>query len=823
MFQNYLTPAWRNLLRNPVNSIINIAGLAIAIASVILISLFVHDELRYDTFFSKADHLFQVNMTGTDNGVQAITGNTAPAVGPAMLQSFPEIAAYTRVYRPGDIMIGTEQPATAPVYFTEPHVMAVDANFLQLFDYPILAGNAATCLQKPNAVVITHSTAIKYFGTSQAIGKTLRFGTGKKPFEVSAVLADLPRQSSFSFDLLAPIAAYGEVKKRSWNWFWLQVNTYVLLKSNESTDNASISRLEAKFPSMLKQHAFQKQSGSYEEFIKKGNRLGYELMPFTDVHLRAGALGVEARLTTLGNASYIYIFPLIALFIIILACVNFMNLSTAQSEHRAKEVGIRKVLGSLKAALIKQFLTEAMLFSVIATCIALILVVCLIGTFNNITGKTLSFASIFSGYTWILVLALCILTGLLAGIYPAFYLTAFKPVQVLKGLKAQVNAFGGQLIRNGLVVFQFCVSISLIICTLVVYRQLHYIRNKDLGFSKDHMLVVANTDRLKHGETSFRESLLNQPGVVNASISSSIPTRMNFGDSYIPEVTNDDKPLLKEIELSSFMVDENFIPTYQMHILQGRNFSLNSPDSASVIINETAAQMIGWKQPTGQWLGYPGNDQRFKVIGVVKDFNVSSLHEKVAPFAFFYTASKTYNLGHSYTTVHLAPGNPIPYLKALENNWKRFAQDAPFDYSFLDDTCNALYRSETTMGTVFAIFTSLSIFVACLGLFGLSIFTVERRTKEIGVRKILGASAPQLFALLSRDFLRLVTIASLIAFPLSWLMMNDWLQDFAYRVNIGWLVFIVAGAGGLLLALITISWHAIKAARRNPVKSLRVE
>jgi putative ABC transport system permease protein len=557
--------------------------------------------------------------------------------------------------------------------------------------------------------------------------------------------------------------------------------------------------------------------------MQKGVKIGYSLMPFTSVHLHAIPKQTPARLTTLSDIQYVYVFSIIALFIIILACVNFMNLSTAQSATRAKEVGIRKVMGSINTQLIKQFLTEAMLYSFVATIIGLLLVWLLLAPFNQLAGKSLVFASIFTGNLWLFVLGLSLFTGLLAGLYPAFYLTAFKPVEVLKGIKLYKNNIGNLLIRNGLVVFQFTVSVVLIICTIVVFEQLNYERSKDLGLNKENVVVIANTKRLGNFEESFREELTKQPGVIDASISSSIPTRVNFGDGYAPEPSGTDKPLLTDIGLSSFMVDDEFIPTMNMQLLQGRNFSKEFNDSASVIINETAAKQIGWKYPVGKQLGYPGNDQRFKVIAVIKDFHVTSLHELVEPFALFHSSSKTYNLHTSYISVRLRPGKINGQLSAIEAKWKSFAPATPIDFSFLDGEFDALYRSEKQMGAVFGTFTFLSIFVACLGLFGLSIYTAERRKKEIGIRKVLGASVQNLVGLLSKEFTKLVMIAVLVAFPIAWLAMDKWLANFAYRINIGWWIFLFAGACAIAIALATVCFQAVKAAIANPVKTLRSE
>jgi putative ABC transport system permease protein len=824
MFKNYLKTAWRNLKRNKVNSILNISGLAIAMACVIMIVMYVTDELSYDRFFANADHLFQVNMTVADNGGPENTtgGNTAPAVGPALKDMYPEVESYARVYRPGDVIVRYDGRAKAENFYSEKNILAVDSGFLQVFNYQLSQGNAAACLQKSNSVVITEATAKKYFGDENPIGKILLFDTDRKPFLVTAVLKNIPSNSSFQFDMLAPISAYPEVKKRSWNWGWLQVNTWVKLKNTVSVDLVSMAKLEARFPEMVKERAFSK-GNSYEDFVKKGNRLRYSLMPFTSVHLHSIPMQVPARLTTLSDIKYVYIFSIIALFIIILACVNFMNLSTAQSATRAKEVGIRKVMGSIKTQLIRQFLTEAMLYSFVATIIGLLLVLLLLKPFNEVAGKSLAFNSIITGHIWLFVLGLCLFTGLLAGLYPAFYLTSFKPVEVLKGVKLFRNNVADLLIRNGLVVFQFTISVVLIICTIVVFEQLKYEQGKDLGLNKENVVVIANTKRLGNTEESFREELKRQPGVIEASISSSIPSKGNFGDGYLPEATETDKPLLSEIGLSSFMVDNDFIPTLKMQILQGRNFSKEFNDSASIIINETAADKIGWKEPVGKYISYPGNSQRFKVIAVVKDFNVASLHELVEPFALFNASSRTYNLHTSFISVRLRPGKMNEQIGGMEAKWKSFAPATPFDFSFLDGEFDALYRSEQRMGTVFGIFTFLSIFVACLGLFGLSIFTAERRKKEIGVRKVLGASVQTVVGLLSGEFLKLVTIASLIAFPVARLAMNKWLEDFAYRISMGWQIFFIAGASAMAIALITVSFHAIKAAIANPVKALRSE
>jgi len=825
MIKTYLKIAWRNIVRNKVNSFINIAGLGIGIACVVLILFYVQDELKYDTFFQNSDRIYQVNLNGNQDGNEFTTGNTPPTIGPALVNEFPEIESYVRIHSPGDAVVRSGEGDRAENYFTEKRILGVDSNFLQLFTYTLLEGNPLTCLEKPNSVVLTEQTAKKYFGNANATGKTLLFDNAKTPFTVTGVLENPPAHSTWRFDILASISSYQAVKRFSWSWVWLQVNTYVKLRDNFSGGEAEVAKLEAKFPAMVKQQAasaFRRIGQPLEEFYKKGGKWDFKLQPLTSVHLHSAGIG--SRITTLSDIKYVYIFSVIALFIIILACVNFMNLSTAQSAKRAKEVGIRKVLGSAKGLLIRQFLAEALLYSFISTVIALVLVALALPSFNAIAEKSLSFGLIFANYNWLFVLGLSVVTGLLAGSYPAFYLTSFNPVTVLKGMKLFASDLSSLFIRNGLVVFQFTVSTALIICTLIVFKQLQFTQSKDLGLNKENVIVISNSQRLGKSEESFKEELTRLPEVISTSIASGIPTRTNFADAYVPEPTEADEHVAKDIILPSFVVDYDFIPALKIQLVKGRSFSKDFSDSTSVVLNETAAKQIGWKDPIGKVLEYPGgNGQRFKVIGVAKDFFVESLHNPVGAFALFHSSSHTYDLGYSYTLARVKPGDMSARIRTLESKWKNFAPGAPFDYGFLDAEFEAMYRSEQRMGTIFGIFTVLSIFVGCLGLFGLAAYTAERRTKEIGIRKVLGASVNGLVRLLSKDFIRLVLLSAVIAFPIAWWTMNKWLEDFAYRITIEWWFFAAAALLALLIAFVTVSAQAIKAAVANPVKSLRTE
>jgi putative ABC transport system permease protein len=825
MIKNYFKTAWRNMMRNKTSSFINVSGLSIGIACVLMIVIYIQNELSYDKFHKDADRIFQVTLKGNMGGQEFWAGNTPPPVGNALVSNFPEIESYTRFYKARDIVARYGSNNSAEKFFTEKNIIAVDSNFLEFFGFKMLEGDPATVLLKPGSVVVTADIAKKYFGNEGAIGKIIVMNENKKPFTVTGVLENVPSQSSLQFDFLMPVADFPAVKQFSWSWVWQQMITYVKLRSNVKTDVASIHELETKFPAMVRVQAasaFKRIGKPFDEFVKSGGRWDLHLLPLIDVHLRSSNISIP-WLSRLSNIKYIYIFGSIALFIIILACVNFMNLSTARSAKRAKEVGIRKVTGSTRGQLVRQFLAEAFLYSLISSILAVILVAILVKPFSNITGETINIGVAFTTGVWFVLIILTILIGLLAGSYPAFYLTSFNPILVLTGKTFSRSGKGALFIRNGLVIFQFTISTILIIGTLVVFKQLNFFRNANMGLDKENVLVIANSNRLGSSEESFRQTISQLPGVSNASIANSIPTGNLFGDSYTPD-QNGEQQVAKDISLASFIVDYDFVPTLKIQVLKGRNFSRDFSDSASVILNEEAARQIGWKDAIGQRIQYPGgNNEWYTVIGIAKDFNVQSLQTAMIPFALFHTSSKSYDIGTSFMMVRMKPGDISNTLSKIESQWKTFVSGEPFDYNFLDASFDAMYRSEQRMGNIFSIFTALSLFIACLGLFGLSAYIAERRIKEIGVRKVLGASVPNVVALLSKDFLKLTLVASIIAFPVAWYFMNKWLEDFAYRININWTIFIIAGLCTLLVALLTVSFQAIKAAIANPVKSLRTE
>ena len=824
MITTYFKPAWRNMLHNRTSSLINISGLSIGIACALLIAIFIKNELSYDRFHRDANRIFQVTLNGNMDGQEFWAGNTPPPVGAALTSNMPEVESFTRFYKPNDIVVRYEQNNATEKFFTEKNILAVDSNFLQLFDFGVAQGDAATALMKPGSVVITQEMAKKYFGSENPIGKTLVMREDKKPFAVTAVINKVPSQSSIQFDFLVPVADFPVVKRFSWSWVWMQMVCYVKLRKNVPTDKASIHQLETKFPAMVKvqaANAFKRIGKPFDEFLKNGGKWDLHLMPLTDVHLRSATIGMP-WLSHISNIKYIYIFGSIALFIVLLACVNFMNLSTARASKRAKEVGIRKVTGSTRSQLIRQFLLEAFLYSFVSSLIAVALVALLLKGFSMIIDEPISFKTAFSPIIWLSLLVLTIIVGLLAGSYPALYLTSFKPVLILKGKNLFSGSRKDMLIRNGLVVFQFTISTVMIVGTLIVLKQLRFFRNTDMGFNKENVLIITSTNRLGESEESFRDVITQIQGIVSASTTTSIPSGGAFGDSYKAQ-PDENVADVKDIGLNSFMVDESFIPTLGIKVVQGRNFSKAFSDSASIILNQEAVRQIGWKDPIGKWVEYPGgNNVRFKVIGVVKNFNIESLQSAIMPFALFNLSSKTYDFGHN--VIAKVRSQDLPkVINQVESKWKSFASAEPFDYNFLDAAFDSQYRSEQRLGSIFSIFAVLSIFIACLGLFGLSAFMAERRTKEIGVRKVLGASVSNVVVLLSKDFLRLTLIAIVIAFPVALYFMNKWLEDFAYRINITWTIFLIAGFGTLIITLVTISFQAIGAAVANPVKSLRTE
>jgi putative ABC transport system permease protein len=810
MIRNYFKIAWRNLVRNRAFSAINISGLAIGLASCMLISLYVLDELSFDRFHDKGDRIVRVYFKGIMQGGIMNEANVMPPTAAALKADYPEVEEATRLRQGGNplILIGEK-------LFTDDRLAFVDSNFLNVFTFPLTQGNPKTVLLEPNSVVISRTVAEKYFGNQDPIGKILNLKEWKANYKVTGVMKDMPANSHFQFDLLASMSTLDEAKSTS--WMTSEFFTYLVLQKGYD-----YKRLEAKLPqTVAKYMGPQLKQGlgmTLDEFRKKGNDIGLYLQPFTDIHLHSD---FQYDLAANGDLQYVYIFGAVAIIMLIIACINFMNLSTAGSSKRAREVGVRKVMGSEKIELVGQFLME----SILLTGIALILgtVICLISLplLNNISGKNLGLhLDALPALVPALVL-FGLFVGVFAGSYPAFFLSSFKPISVLKGGSGSIKlSSSGRSIglRSSLVVFQFFISITLMVGTAVVYQQLKFIQNKKLGYDKDQVLVVPAWALGKNQEV-YREELLRDSRVSHISLSGYVPAGPSGNNNFMISPETNTSQLVKTLR---FEVDYEYLATLGMQMKEGRNFSKDfGTDSTAIILNETAAKTLGWKtdaiNKTVSKRSNDGSTRTFRVIGIVKDFHFKSLHEPISPLVMTLTQN------NGWMIIKTKNKEVTGLLATMEKQWNSFKPDLPFSYTFLDERYNETYKAEQKTGQILGLFAGLTIFVACLGLFGLATFTAEQRTKEIGVRKVLGASVAGIVALLSKDFLKLVSIAIVIALPVSWWMMSRWLQDFAYKIDISWWVLALSGLLSIAVALFTVSFQSIKAALMNPVKSLRSE
>jgi putative ABC transport system permease protein len=831
MIANHLAISLRHLHRHGFFSLVNIAGLAVGLAACWLIGVYFFHEKSFDRFLPQADRICAVALELKMQQEEGRTTNTPPPLGPRLVADFPEIELAARSFYLQESTVRREQAGKAPIVFTERAAYAVDTSFLELFDFPMLEGDAATALDRPSSLVLSARAAEVYFGKNSPIGQPL--SVNDRLFTVTGVVQELPSNSTVQFDFLLSMADFKVVERFSWSWIWLQVDTWVRLRQKPTAEN--LAALEAKLPDMVRRYApaaFERVGQNFEEQMQRGDRYNVQLLPLQTLHL--GQAGLNSRLWTLGDGAQVRMFGVVGLLILLLACVNFMNLSTARSTTRAREVGVRKALGSQRGALVAQFLTEAMFFSAAGVALAAGLAGLALPVFNKLTGLELSIFELFSLKNIGFALALAVFTGLLGGLYPAFVLSNFRPIETLKGNASTASAGrgGAKNVRSGLVVFQFSVSIVLLLGSWLVLRQLDFARKASPGLQREHVLVLPvlrNLTSFANGAErleSLRQQIAQLPEVQEVSHSVFLPSFGSFGDFYEPEQGEQSHQVVKNLPISSFMTDARFAATLGLEIIAGRNFrdDHSLADSTSVILNEAAVKAIGWENPIGQWLRYPGNEnQRFQVVGVMRDFHLGSVRGPIEPAAIFHHSSKTYRVWADYIVARLHPGSEKPAVAKTAGLWAAAIPNAPFNFQFLDDSFDQLYRSEARMGSILSIFTGLALLIACLGLFALAAFTAERRTKEIGIRKVLGASVAGITGLLAKDFLKLVVIALLIASPVAYYFMDKWLADFAYRIDIQWWMFVAAGAMAVTIAFLTIGFQSLKAALTNPVESLRSE
>ncbi|WP_257666722.1 ABC transporter permease [Parapedobacter tibetensis] len=793
MLKNYLKIAWRDMKKNKVFSFINIMGLTVGMTACFLIFLYIKFELGYDKFHSNADRIYRIVCDIKTPTEVLNAGGPSWAVPPNVKDEFPEVEAFVRVNNTSFIA------KKGDVQFQEDNCAFVDSAFFQVFDFSLVKGDKQTALKEPFSIVLTETSAKKYFGNTDPIGQTLLIDEEELTATVTGVMADMPENTRLKADMLVSMSTLTQKLNPKLDEQWGNYGAQAYLLLNPGSDAGA---LQKKFPDFLEKRngSEMKQSQMYATLF---------LEPLKDVYLYSTRNGSNT-----GNINNVYIFSMVAVFILLIASFNFINLTTARSTERAKEVGIRKVVGAAKSQLTKQFIGDSLLLCLIAFLFTVGLSVLMLPLFNQLAGKPVS-TGVFSnvGYIGILlVAAICI--GLLAGIYPALVLSAFKPVTVLKGRFA--TGTKGIFLRKGLVIAQFTISVALIFGTIIVYNQMQYMRNQDLGFSKDQMLVVDTKG--SPSKEAFRQALTGIPAVKSSALSGSVPGGGNPGAySEIENITGD----LQIANLDLYFVDFDYIDQYQIKMLAGRGFSrdFGTDSTQAMVMNEAAVKLFGYSSPE-EAIG-----KRFKqwgregtIIGVMKDFHFRGLQGKIEPLTMR-IEPEALNL----VSIHVSTANMPATIAAIEKEWKATVGNQPFNYFFLDEYFNRQYRSEEQFGRLFLNFAILAIFISCLGLFGLASYSTAQRVKEIGIRKVLGASVPNIVRMLSSDFMKLVLIAIGIALPFAWWVMHRWLADFAYQTDISWWMFAVAGLTAVVIALATVSWQAIKAAVTNPVDSLRDE
>jgi len=811
MIKNYFKIAFRNLMKYKFISFINLFGLTVGFTCCLLILTYILNELSYDRYNKNADNIYRITRTFYNgNGDATLKLSTiSPPFGYYLPTDFPEIQKMTRL-----LNIGTTPLRYKDKLLNEQNVYCADENIFDVFTIKVLKGNPATALKNPFTVMLTEETAKKYFGDEDPINKVLR-ANNQFDVKVTGIYKDFPSNAHLhpeillSFSTLKDSAVYGENNLRT-NWGNNSFFTYIMLPKNYNIKN-----MEARFPAFLDKHmAGQEYIGQQASKFTK-----LELQKLTDIHLHSHT-DYEAEPN--GDIKRVYIFSAIALFILLIACINYMNLSTARSALRAREIGIRKVIGARKKELMIQFLGESVLITWTAILIAFGLLYFLLPWLNKVSEQNLSINILLNWQVLFPLLLSPFIVGAIAGLYPALFMSSFQPIKTLKGLfKVRGNSIS---FRKVLVVTQFAISIILIITTIIVFQQLRYMQNASLGYDKEHIITMAYNPQLNNGYESFRNTLLQNPNIKDVGRSSRIPTGRLL-DGMGASAPGNDSMVPVKADIRYVATDYDFIPVYGIKLEAGRNFSRDyGTDTSNFVLNEAAVKAIGWntaQQAVGKNFRYGGVNGH--IIGVTKDFHFESLHETIAPLIFIMPATAPNQSNYNAISIKISREHIPSSLASIQQTWEKYLPDLPYQYTFLDENFDKLYASEQKQETIFTTFSCIAILIACLGLFGLSAFAISQRVKEIGVRKVLGANVSGIVALLSKDFLKLVFVAAVIAFPVAYYAMNSWLKDFAYRINIQWWVFIVAGILAALIAFVTVSFQAIKTAVANPVKSLRTE
>ena len=797
MFKNYFKSAFRNLSRNKIYSFINIAGLSIGLACAMLILLYVKDEVSFDKFHRNVNNIYRIVSTAKHDGGEFKNSNTGFFQGPKFTQNVPGIQSFVRIEGGAeDIKRGADIQSQQVLY--------VDSSFFSVFTFPLLSGDLKTCLKEPHSIVLTEDMAKKQFGTTDALGKLVMVKNDSAfvPYKVTAVAKRIPQNSSIQFDVLLPLQESAADAQNSENWFSVFLNTFLVINPN-----ASIKNVEAQMQRFYVKDA----KAVFDELTKKygggGSMDHYLLQSFTDMHMNP-ELPAQNGLSNASNPIYSYILSGIALFILLIACINFINLTIARSVKRAKEIGVRKVIGGDRTQLILQFLGESFLLCFIAFALALAIVQLILPVFNNLANKALSISYLFDAKLIASYVLLFFITGMLAGFYPALVLSGYKPVETLY---SRFNLGGKNYLQKSLVVLQFALASFLIMGTFIIYSQFNFLTKTDLGYDNSNIVVVDKSNT-KHSEASvFKAELLKNANIIDVAPN-------NVGHSFTGAKLSNDS----SISFNYATIDESYFPELKIPVIQGRNFSPAFPSDSNnaILVNETFVKKAGWKNPIGEIVNFLfDNNKIYHVVGVVKDYHWAALNQKIGPQLFTMKNDNTYSTFY----IKIRPNTAGASLKYIQKAFKKTFPLNPYSYVFQDEQRLSYYEAEAKWKQIILFGAILTIFISCIGLFGLSVLSAEKRTKEIGIRKVLGASVNGLVTILSKDFLKLVFLSLIISIPLAWIAADNWLQNYPYRVTLGWGLFAAGALLVIVIAMATVSFQAFKAAIANPVKSLRGE
>ncbi|MFP4042244.1 MAG: ABC transporter permease [Bacteroidales bacterium] len=800
MIKNYLKISWRNLKRDKSYSLINIFGLAIGIAACLMISLYIIDELSYDKFHDNSDRTYRLYVDGQFGNNKFLSPYIPNPTKDALLDEFSQIESVTHFFDTDQVRFEYENKI-----FIENRVLYADSDFFEVFSFPMVKGEAKNALSEPNQIVLTESSARKYFGDEDPLGKMIKVNRDEL-FQVTGVCEDVPDNSHFHFNyLLSYSSSHISEDQR---WINSSVYTYFVLKEGVEQKNFE-KQLDLLVEKYVGPEVVNFMGVNLEEFENRGNSYGFFLQPLEDIYLHSD---FNDEIEPVSNITRIWYFSIIAVFILLIACINFMNLATAKYANRAKEVGIRKVVGSKRKQLISQFLTESILISTLAVIVAIVLVEFFLPGFNNISQKSLELEYFTSWYLLPVLIGLAIIVGVIAGIYPAFFLSSFSPLKILKG---KINkGVKGDRLRGALVTSQFVITIVLFISTYLIFQQNSYMTNKKLGFDKEEVLILERAYYLDESLESFVKELTKSPQIHSASVSNSIPGRDYSGSTLQVEGRSSEDMVFFAINY----VGEGYHEAMGIELIEGRFFSEDfSTNESSIVINKKGAEELGFEDPIGKYLQL--GDERYNIIGIVENHHFESLHRNIRPLGMRYEGSSYYD----YMPIKLNTNNLNETIEYVEAKWNKFTNNQPFSYFFMDDDFEKLYDAEQRTAKVFTVFSVLAILIACLGLFGLSAFMAEKRTKEIGIRKAMGASPLNILRLLYKEVVLLLLISIIIAWPVTYYLMNQWLSDFAYRIGIGVMPFIFASFAALVIAIFTTSFQALKAANTNPAYTLRDE